>query len=269
MDKYERCEAIALAFSQHAIPAITALSKHNKHLFIYGDNGYLVYPYIEGYTLQRGAVSENHALTIAQLTAQLHTTHFTIPQLPPQRFDVHESPHLLSLISQSHEDRCSFAPLLTEHQSWLLEINQRYQSAIPTLQETATLTHGDIDQLNMIWDTDDQPTLIDWESARLMNPTQEIVRTSLSWSGIGSDSFSLPLYKHMILTYRQHGAPFEPTHLTAALYSVYGSMINWIRFNITVMSKASQPNSEKTAHHEIINAIARIKKIDHLMTDLL
>ena len=93
-------------------------------------------------------------------------------------------------------------------------------------------------------------------------------RGGLGWSGIGSDSFSLPLYKKMLMTYVENGEPLEPDHLAAALYSVYGSMINWVQFNITITDKAGLPNSKKTAHQEITAALERIKKINQFFCDL-
>ena len=47
------------------------------------------------------------------------------------------------------------------------------------------------------------------------------------------------------MTYVENGGALEPDHLAAALYSVYGSMINWIQFNITITDKAGYQTVKK------------------------
>ncbi|MBX3708737.1 MAG: phosphotransferase [Gammaproteobacteria bacterium] len=84
-------------------------------------------------------------------------------------------------------------------------IYDHYLAAVPLLLEDTIVSHGDLDQLNVLWDTAGQPILIDWESVRKINPTREIIPTSLSWSGMGiSESLadsSLSIYTHMLSTY--------------------------------------------------------------------
>src|SRR5580658_7448697 len=71
--KYELSETIAFRFTQLGIPAVSAIDKFGKYLTILENIGYLVYPWVEGYTLDRNEVSESHALKIAEMLAKLHS----------------------------------------------------------------------------------------------------------------------------------------------------------------------------------------------------
>jgi thiamine kinase-like enzyme len=266
--KYELSENISAEFSKLGITSVTALNKNNKHLFVFEDKGYLVYPWIEGYTLDRNEVSEFHAIKIAEIIAKLHTAQLTLPDLKPQRFDIYSTATLVDAINKSIEHNCTFAATLNDHHDTLINVNEQYQAIIPILKQEAIVTHGDIDQLNVIWISDDQPMLIDWESARLMNPTREIVRSSLSWSGIGAHGFTIEIYQKMIKTYLQYGGMYNANHTNAALKSLYGSMINWILYNIHAACNNAESNSMANANNEIISAISNIKTLYKLIPRL-
>lgn len=72
VEKYELSETIAYQFAQQRILAVFAIEKSGKHLVIIENTGYLVYPWIDGYTLDRDEVSEVHALKMAETIARLH-----------------------------------------------------------------------------------------------------------------------------------------------------------------------------------------------------
>lgn len=69
--KYELSESIAYRFAQRGIRAVSAIKQSGKYLNIIENTGYLVYPWVEGYTLGRNEISETHALKIAEVIAKL------------------------------------------------------------------------------------------------------------------------------------------------------------------------------------------------------
>jgi thiamine kinase-like enzyme len=91
------------------------------------------------------------------------------------------------LAETSSNKSCEFSSKLNENLGNLLGANQKYHSAIDVLKENTVVSHGDLDQKNVLWDSENNPILIDWESARKLNPTYEIVNVALDWSGINSN----------------------------------------------------------------------------------
>ena len=120
------------------------------------------------------------------------------------------------------------AKILQDNINLILSANKRHLNSIPILKEQSVITHGDINQLNIIWDKSDQPILIDWESVRKLNPTREIVRACLAWSGLGTENFSLSTYNKMLKTYIKSGGVLNHSHITAGLFSGFGSMVFWM-----------------------------------------
>ncbi|WBV68636.1 hypothetical protein PGH46_17525 [Legionella pneumophila] len=54
---YELSENIASGFIALGIPAVTAIEKSGKHLFIINETGFLVYPWVNAKALDKDAVS--------------------------------------------------------------------------------------------------------------------------------------------------------------------------------------------------------------------
>lgn len=267
--KYELTETIAYRFTQHGIPAVSALEKSGKHLMIIENIGYLVYPWVEGHSLGRGEISELHAIKIAEVIAKLHTINMSVPEIEPPRFDIHTNDSIIDAIDRALSFKCSFAKTLKEQQSLLLSVNDSYLAAILLLKEHTVVTHGDLDQLNVLWDKAGQPTLIDWESTRKLNPTREIVRTSLDWSGIGSENFSLPIYARMLRTYNQSSSMLNVSLLNAALNALFGSAINWMLYNIKSAYTSKVPEERDTAIKEVNWTVLVIKRLNLLIPALL
>ncbi|MDR3668009.1 MAG: phosphotransferase, partial [Ignavibacteriaceae bacterium] len=140
---------------------------------------------------------------------------------------------------------------------------------IPVLKQNAVITHGDLDQLNIIWDKADQPILIDWESARRMNPTREIVRTCLGWSGIETENVSIKIYKNMLKTYNKSCDLFNENHLNAALFAIVGSLVFWMLYNIDIACNSIEIENTNTAIKEVNGVLKSFPRLHYLIPDLL
>lgn len=266
--KYELSETIAYQFSQKGIPAVSAIEKAGKHLFMIDNIGYLVYLWVEGSTLGRNEISEIHALKVAEVIAKMHRINLSVPGIADPRVDIHTNKTIIKAIERVISHQCSCADVLKENQQLILSSNNSYQHIIPLLLEDTVVTHGDLDQLNILWDKNDHPMLVDWESVRKLNPSREIIRASLDWSGIGTDNLSLPLYTRMLDTYKKSGGIINPNHINAAILSSFGSMINWILYNIEVACTSVIQEEQNTATKEINDTLNNMICLKNLIPHL-
>ncbi|CAM2882188.1 aminoglycoside phosphotransferase family protein [Legionella anisa] len=230
--QYELTEEIAFQFSKYTIPAIHALKIENNYLILSEDEAFLVYPWITAKALDKDAISEMHALKIATLLAKIHCINLDVPQLSTQEFDIHPNEKISVLIDQSASQNLVFKEQLISNQRIIIELNDLYQKAVPILQSSSVVSHGDLDQKNVLWDKNNASFLIDWESARKLNPTYEIVNCALDWSGITTTLFQKPLFIKMLKTYASSGITINQDHLEAVFYGVLGNWINWLVYNI-------------------------------------
>ena len=118
--KYELSETIAYRFIQLGIPAVSAISKAGKHLFVIENIGYLVYPWIEGYTLGRNEISKDHAIKIAAMIANLHSINMNVSEMEAPRFDIYTNDHIVAAIDRMMSFKCPVEKNLKKNQGIIL-----------------------------------------------------------------------------------------------------------------------------------------------------
>lgn len=267
--RYELTETVASRFTQKGIQAIVALEKSGKRLTIIDNIGYLVYPWIEGTMLGRNEISEFHAIKIAEILAKLHSAKLIVPEMGEPRFDIHTNDKIVSEINKATIYNFPFAKKLKDMEGVFLSINDSYQSVIPILKERTVVTHGDMDQNNVLWDSAGQPILIDWEAIKKMNPTRELLRTCFAWSGIINEDSSLSIYTKMIETYVKSGGFYNKSHVEASLYAAFGNSINWLLYNIDIACESKLLQERENSAREISTIIDSIPRYKELMPILL
>lgn len=230
--RYELCESVALRFAQQGIHAVCAIRNGEKTVIVIESNAYLVYPWIEGHTLME--ISAKNAVKIAEILARIHVINLDVPELEP-KWDIHTNDEIIASIEKAISREKSLSETLRNNQATIISMNDRYLSAIPILKEKTVVTHGDIFPHNVIWQSPDQPFLIDWEAIKKWNPTREAVRTCAAWSGVGDNLSRLSLFEEMLKAYINFGGSLQKNHVEASLNGIYGSTINWLLYNVDLV----------------------------------
>jgi len=93
------------------------------------------------------------------------------------------------------------------------------------------ISHGDLDQKNVLWSPRGEPALIDWESARRLHPTYEVLLEAFNWSGIGL-RFETGLFREFVSVYQQAGGMIERDALEASYRCILGDWVYWLMYNV-------------------------------------
>jgi Ser/Thr protein kinase RdoA (MazF antagonist) len=265
---YNLTEEIASRFLEHEIPAISAIKHAGKYLTLIDGIGFLIYPWVDAQPIHHDTASEFHALQIAKMLAKIHFINLDIPEIAEPEFDVHSNDTLTELIRQANSCKCIFAPALNKLENDITAININYQNTLPLLKKHVIISHGDLDQKNVLWDKSGNPILIDWECARKLNPTHEIVDASLNWSGIATN-FDKTLFTKMMQTYSMAGGRLNKNLLQAAFNGVLGNWINWMVYNIK-RACVKQESEQKTLGIEQVNQVLiTITTLKNIIPDLM
>jgi thiamine kinase-like enzyme len=263
VDYYEITEKIARIFAGQQIPTVSAIMHNGKSLTEIAGVYYIAYPWINGKTLAKDYVSHNHAIVIARVLAKMHSLNLQLAEVTEPNFDIHSNSELEDLIKQAYDKELPFASSLTDE---IFAWNDSYHRAILGLNKHLLISHGDLDQKNVMWQDDIIPILIDWEAARLLNPTQEIVTACLDWSGINGDNFNIGLFETMFREYFKVGGVIS-TNIKEAFYGNVGNIINWLCYNVKRSMSEVKEEREFAIHHvpEILNSLKTVtQNIDSL-----
>ncbi len=229
---YEISERVARQFSTHGIPAISGIEKDGKFLVDSENDTFLIYPWVEAKILDRNAVSTLHAVRIGTLLAKMHLLNLHVPEIESPKYDIHSNEEIMTLIEKSMEMSLPFANKLQQSSSLLIKWNDEYQQAVHSFRDISVVSHADLDQKNVLWDENDNPILIDWESVRALNPTYELLIAALDWSGATSGTLNVELFKAIIAAYKKAGGTIDLATLNANFYGIPGNGISWMVYNI-------------------------------------
>ncbi|WPY00716.1 Putative aminoglycoside phosphotransferase C-terminal domain protein [Candidatus Trichorickettsia mobilis] len=120
----------------------------------------------------------------------------------------------------------------------------------------------------MLWTDKKQPLLIDWESARKLNPTYEIVNAALDWSGV-TTNLKINLFHKMLKSYSESGGLIEKCMVEAAFYGVMGNWINWTVYNINRAINQTDLEQKNIEIEQVMQVLPTILRVKTLMPELI
>ena len=127
-----------------------------------------------------------------------------------------------------------------------------------------SICHRDLDPKNVMWNNNN-PIIIDWESASLSNPYRELIETALSWSGFLSNNFDENKFKVIIEEYIRN-KEFNHNRYT----TICGNLINkfkWLNYNLkrSLGIITNDIEEKKLAENEVIKTIDEINRYIELI----
>lgn len=228
---YNVTEAIATRFAECGIAAVSARRCGEEFLHVIDSEAYLVYNWFDAVALKDGEVSPRHALKVAELLARMHKADIQVPGVESKLGEASAQEDVEEMVYAASESKLKSEAALREQLPLLLRVAQQYQVALPLLDVRQIISHGDFDQKNVLWDSEDNPVIIDWEGAHKINPTHEVVTVALEWSGITGD-FDRALYSQFIFAYVGAGGVIREELLAPALHCVLGKWLDWLMYNV-------------------------------------
>ncbi|TDG15762.1 aminoglycoside phosphotransferase family protein [Seongchinamella unica] len=265
---FELSESVAARFSHCDIPAVVALQQEGRYLQLIDASGYLVYPWVEARALHREDIDCRHAEQVAELFAAMHRADLDVPGLAGEEYAVLSEDRLHTLVHFAHRRNSSRAAELERGTSLFLRLINRHEQAAGFLSQHTVVSHGDMDHKNVLWTGDDQPLIIDWESAHRLNPTHEIVLESLDWSGITLD-FSEYRFDQMLSAYLRAGGRGSVDEVEAALHCVQGDWLNWLMYNVGRSIDIEDSRQRQIGSEQVDLALATLWRLERLVPGLL
>lgn len=247
---YNVTEAVAEAFTQHGIQAVHALKQGDCYLQVYERTGYLVYPWSNARVLQKSSISEQQTMQIPRVLATMHQADIRIAGVRESNYKALSHAEITALVDKAEHFCVHKAKLLRRELAVFFHIVDTHKAAVQSIQKQRVVSHGDLDQKNVLWDAAGKPVLIDWESARRLNPTYEIVLAALDWGGI-TTKLDHDLFGKIILAYREAGGVINEDAVQASLYCILGDWLIWLLYTIARAVDKADPEQRQAGSEQV------------------
>lgn len=255
---FELSERVAQLFADNGIPSVSALKRNGKCFHRVNDKSALAYNWVDGTVHKVGTVNEACAAQMGKTLGKMHALNMQEPSFR-QIVSLFDANLWTKFIEQITRLSLPLADVLHENASnihaWAAEAN----SALPLLQANTVLSHGDLDQQNIIWSDEWAPSIIDWESASLQNPAVELLNLCLDWSGFPNGT---PDKECFIVCYREYLESNENKTVLGSLdLAVKGELayfLGWLSFSLSRCNENSSDAELQIASDEAMNALRSI-----------
>ncbi|MBR3162312.1 MAG: phosphotransferase [Bacilli bacterium] len=261
-------ETISNFAKKNGIPASCALKIDDNYLTKLDNIYYMIFDYLEGKTLNDNEITVNHCKKIGNILAHIHNLDYKEIGLKPNIVEYKKIYDWDSYINNPNFNKMSYKNLYLsnykKYNSLLKRANQRFNDS----NNSQTICHSDMDPKNVMWHNDN-PIIIDWESASISNPCIELLEDALCWSGFLSNNFNKDKFSTIFKEYFKYRTINNIDWYDVICGNLVGRL-GWLKYNLDrslgIISKDIE--EIKIAENEVIKTIDEINRYLDLIGDM-
>lgn len=180
MQNYIKSERIA-NLAANDMPALPAKKFNGTFMQEIDKQFYLVFDWVDGKSLKPNEINIVHCEKIGVILADIHMTDFSELGIINDGSDHAQLTDWNYYLQKGQENNTEWVNLLLENIDKLNDWNAMANKSAKLLASDMVIGHRDLDPKNVMW-KQDNPILIDWESAGYINPMQDLIETAIYWS---------------------------------------------------------------------------------------
>ena len=218
-------------------------------------NYFLIFDWFEGKAISENEITIEHVKKVATLLAKLHNIDFgeikNECNLGNEILEVDFDFYISKLENEQ------IKKLLINYKEYLTDLDNKATNARKEISNDLVVSHRDLDLPNFLWDMNNNPTIIDWESSGVVNPCEELLETAWDWSG-GQIHFDPAKFRCFLDTYKLNGGKLND--LKKAFYSNFKNKSGWLEYNLKRVCKIEclDDEEQKLGEKEVIRVIDEI-----------
>ena len=220
-------ETISEIAKENGINTITAIRFDGEFIQRVDNNCFLIFNWFDGKPLKTKDITMKHIKDVAMTLAKLHSIDYgEIKSKCHQGIEIIDTDWNYYIDKVKDED---VKKLLLEHKEKLYYLDKKSSECMQEINHFQVVSHRDLDLPNILWNSNNELAIIDWESAGLINPTQEFFETAWDWCG-GHKDFDIEKYDLFYKTYQDNGGLL--LDVEKALYADFKAKSSWLEFNL-------------------------------------
>ncbi|MCK8059502.1 MULTISPECIES: aminoglycoside phosphotransferase family protein [unclassified Fusibacter] len=262
MGHYLFSEKVTKLCLENGIKALPALVVAEKAMHEIGGQHYMVFDWFEGRAVNELNIDHRRCLVMGEELAKIHLLDMgdLASEYDSGKDDFCESDWAAyALKSGGH----SWHQAYLEQVEVLKLLQKRVNQAQKNLEKNQVVSHRDLDPKNVLWDKCQNPMLIDWEAAGLVNPTVELIEVALSWSMTEDDGFIKENFQAVLEAYGRCGAKIKDD-IEDALYAACDGKLGWLEYSLrrALGIEASDKDEMELGASEVVSTLKSI--VNHM-----
>ncbi len=260
----ERAETVAELAARGGIPALVARrGSDGNFLQKVGAEWILLWDWQNGEVLPPSAASPRKCERIGEFLGVLHALKIRFPDQSAPLPEAFAEGHFEALLARGEREKAVWVPEIRSSLPQLVSANRRAMAAQTSLQRGWVTGHLDFDQKNVLWENEN-PTILDWESAKPIHPALELIGAGLNWAGQAAGNVEHASFAAFLRGYRRKNS-VSGGELATACEAVLGKWMIWLEFNLrrSLESEIHGTQEEKICHHALFHALGATLKLQN------
>ena len=228
LNNFIRSERIANIAAQR-LPAQPAKTIDSHFIHHIDNQYYLVFDWIDGYSLRSHEINRVHCEKMGALLAEIHKTDFS--QIEKNDHHVNRTvTDWNAYLNKGKEVHSVWVNSIHEHIEQLYIWSDKAKISSSMLTTEQVISHGDLEPKNVMW-LHENPVIIDWESAGYTNPMHDLIETAIYWSLSDSGSMDKERFLGFISAYQERSGTVE-ADWGMVLDHGYLGKLDWLEYSL-------------------------------------
>jgi Ser/Thr protein kinase RdoA (MazF antagonist) len=220
LDNIELSENISNIARNNNVNSVCALKINNKYIQEYKDLYILIYPWVEGRVLLTKEINLEHLKVIGRMLGNLHNIKVEGTIIKYKKIDYE---YYYNLLIDNDEEWSAF---YKEKYTYLVDIYEKVYLNYSKLSNQVSYVHKDLNRKNIMWDDNNVPHIIDWETATIGNPSLDFFNSAWFLSA------DVDYDKYYTFTKEYSSVMNLEDDTTVAAYSAIIDECNWLEFSL-------------------------------------
>ena len=258
-------EKVSNIARSNGIKCIPALLINNELIHSVEDKNFLIFKWFDGRPISEEKLTLEKCNKIAKELALLHKVDFN--SIKNECNIYYELDKIdFNFYTQKIKNK-EIKKLLNDVKDRFSEFDKESIINMNDIKDNLVISHRDLDLPNILWDKNDEPVIIDWETSGLVNPTLEVIDTAWNWAG-GKDFFNKDKYISFLETYVKEGGILE--NYEKAFKADFKAKLRWFEYNLKRITLFDflEEDEKKLGEKEVIRSADEIIKFDSYRNDM-
>lgn len=257
-----------VSIAANNIPALPAKRFNGTFMEEVDKQFYLVFDWVEGKSLKPKEINIVHCEKIGAILADIHMTDFSKLGLINDCSDNGQLIDWNYYLQKGEENNVVWVNLLLETIDKLYHWNAQANKSAKQLAADMVISHRDLDSKNVMW-SEDQPLIIDWESAGYANPMQELTETAIYWSENETGNIDKERFLAFIGGYKKRYGTLQ-ANWTMVLENGFLGKLGWLEYSLkrSLWIECTDEEEQQMGTGQVAGTINAIRRYAEIITEL-
>ena len=218
---------------------------------------FLIFDWFEGNTITKNELTIEKTKKVAKELLKIHKVYFGELR---EKCETYYNTNIVNWEFYIEKvDNKKIKELLLNNIQKFRELDKQSIKSLKTISKNMVVSHRDIYLPNILWDSNENPVIIDWESSGLINPSMEVIDTAWNLSE-EQKYFDKDKFDAFVTTYKENGGNLD--EFDEALKADYKIKFNWLEYNLKRICgiECFDEEEKKLGEKEVFKTIDEINR---------